>query len=364
MEEICIKQLTLHRPNRKDISFHGHLFIETSNTNSEIFLRIYGKYHELITVSNFLGRNDIPDLLEIDDSDISDDHIDSIKICSSHIIGILDNSDFVDKIGKYVLLELKEVIIYRKPRESELDKSKRINSYFHLSEQSIALLADNYFYKINNVGSWNADPRNKRFHKFKEIWYRFELLFPVDESFHRGGEKVTINRKPVLHIRYEKDLLNVKYPDSIILLLSFYLKESIKYYFGFYYIGDQKVEHYKHVTIRAIRNRATTCRHSDFDSIYSFIGSVKRKDYLIKNYSTVKAYIERFILSAYLFKESKFMVYFSIIEGVRNEFLKEEKIKIKENFTFNSGAKEKIKETVNIISEYVSSKEKELLLNL
>lgn len=363
MKEICIKKLYINHPLKGELSFHCHLLIEKTHCNHTITLKMYSdNYSRLIWIGDFLGKNEIPDLISINQEYIDDDKIIAIKLPSEKTSGVTESSSFYENGSQYILVTFREVFIEYKlnPAESKL---QRVDSYFHLSENAVHLFADDYFYSLHNVGNWKAVNRKNKLNKFLEFHYKFLILFPTKKAFHSGSNELVISRNPAIKIRYQKGTISKDLSTLFTKILSFYLSENIDYHFGFIYYKKSKVEHYKNIKNNQFRNNPVLCRHADFDDIYDFIKNIKNKRMLLSQINVIKKYIDKFVLASLMTSESKFIIYFSIFEGVRNNVNKNMGIKIKENFTFIRKPNNELKKTLLKLASIVEDKDKELYEN-
>lgn len=358
MKEICIKKLTVNHPQKGNVDFHCHLIVERIHCNSTIRMKMYGENIKSITwIADFLAKNEIPNLISIEKENINDDKVIAITLPSEKVSGVSYSSDFYENGLHYYLLTFKEVYIEKKLSDNE-SKLKRIDSYFHLSEQAVHLFGDNYFYSSNNIGTWKATNRQNKFRKFLNHQYKFLILFPPKQSFHKGSSELILSRNPVINVRYNKGKLNENFPKLMVKLISYYLTENIDYHFGFIYNKKSKVEHYKNLKYYQFRDKPIRCRHSDFNDIFDFISSIRNKSNLLNDSTDLIKSIDKFVLASILKSESKFMLYFSIFEGVRNKMNKISKIGIQENFAFIEDPRDELQEDLKKYKSIVKNKDK------
>ena len=283
-------------------------------------------------IGSYLIRSDEDDLVEVDITSVNDKKIKSITIPSNKFFSVKESSQFYENGTKYQLLFLKEVLIEYQVEDYEIPKSGIYQSTFYLSKQPIPLIADDYGYKASDLGKWEAVNREGKFRKFDNVRYRLIMLFNQKDSFLKN-DSLVINREPVLQLRYRLSELDIpKYTSFLVKLLSFYITEFVDYYYGFYFNRDSKFVHYKVVNNDSIKSKPNRCRHSDYQSIYQFYSAINKKKEVINQFEVIRKFIDKFILASKLEGESKFMLYFSVFEGVRNYFVKKKKITSKRDF--------------------------------
>ncbi len=337
-KDICIKYITFGLPKCEDDKFHAHIIIERKRFTSSITLKLFesGTKLRLDILAYNLVHFEFIDDITIKSKDINNDEIDSIVIPSSSIFTFQSSSDFYENGQQYVLLFLNEVFIYSK---KDLDNNPPLKqeSYFHLSNHA-SFLFDNYNHKSNNIGTWSANPHQPDFSVFRGIEYKLIMLFQPRKAFQKGDDELVIIKHPVVQLKYQIGHMNFHWAANFIKLLSFYLKEDIDYHYGFYYTADNTIDHYKSLSSIPFRKKATRCLHSKFESIYDFIDRVDVPLFPIKNCDFLLQIIDNFIASNYLKEESKFMVFFSILEAVRNNSVSENGVSTKEKFNIKSEA--------------------------
>lgn len=362
MREICIKKLNVTYENGKTESFHAHLILNKTEENSEITLKLYHNgYPKLMAIGNYLFGNEREDLLNVDITSVNDKTIKSLKIPSDKIYTIVDTSSPFDNGNKFITFYIKEVLIEYDLQDSKIQNSGIYESDFHLSKKSIPLIAKNYSFNIDYLGKWEAFNRQKKFRHFGSSRYRFLMCFTQKNTFSKDGD-MTFNRYPVLQFKYKMDDINIQsYASLSVSLLSFYLNDFIDYYYGYYYYNNSKYVQYKVVNNDSKESKSTRCRHSNYNSIYDLFSSIKNKKVAIAEYDTIRKFIDKFILASKLDGESKFMLYFSIFEGIRNYFVKKKKSQVKENFDFKStNHRSTIKQKLEEISLMITKNEMKL----
>ncbi len=330
-KEICINNLVVAHSYFGEKKIHCHLIIERESCNTEISLRLYGPRPEITMIADKLVRSEDPDLIISNEETLFDNKdIFKVLLPSDKFYHLSENAEYIDSVGPYTLLKTTEAQIFYKSHQT----GKSLSSFYHLSKQAISIISENYRYYSSNIGKWEGINRECTFKKFLGLKFRFILTFEKTKSFAHGDSQLILEKNPILELEYEATKFDPIEAESLIKLLSFYTKENIEFHFSFYNTPKYKVETHKTLISTQYRVKPERCKHSSFDSLYSFIDSVSDPQYFINNYHEFENLVDRFVLTSGLKNELKFMVYFSIIESVRKLLVKSKSIDIEENFSF------------------------------
>lgn len=338
MNEICITELRFPTSCRPDMVFHAHLLYEESNPPN-IFLKVYYE----------IGG---PDLLRIQNNVLggkSSDVINIIEINSENVVGITILDKYIsriesrltgyydDKIGKrYFKIYLKNIRV-----ESKVLTKEKSNSYFYLNRPSIPLIGDNYGFIYYDSGKWEAKNKNKISINFDDIGVEFRMLYHKKSEFPKNDELV-IKQTPVICADYftSKGSQVEKCVEASCMLASFFLVEDIDFYKGVYYVDNKKILILKTISNLSNNPKRYQCKHSEYEDFYSFLNSIRNKNILFEKFSVLKQLISKFILAYHLSSESRFMIFYNIIENVRKEFYPKGGKKKKTTFKFNFKTRE------------------------
>lgn len=286
----------------------------------------------------------------------------SFDLSSSKCIRIKSNSSFVDSIhGKYFLIEFDAIRIIYKPVQHELDDNDKFDAYIYLNDSSKSIIDNFYWYDefMSNKNVWEAKSRNNSndFIKFGDI----EINLGYDFTTKQKDDSITIYQEPRIWIKHknlkEKEL--IKYQDLICSILSLFNQEYI--YPILTRINNKKDT----IVISKIpkdnkKTSLTGLRHLGFKgSLQKFLSEVNT-ELIFKNIAPFSKYVDKYILGIKLEGESRFMIFYNILEQIRNLFINPKTLKQEYNFSESNKQNDRfIRNKLREISEIVDESQVE-----
>ena len=345
MNDLCLRINIKYEGEILFGNLHVHLQI---SEKGNIFLKFY-EIHQLLDwiagVSDYSLFANCIEILVIE----GNKNIEEIIFREAKILKIVTGDNYVDKKGKFFIIELNclsinyikdKNLIYKNYSKVYLD-----NHSFDLINSLIKV--DGFF---TNPKVWEAINTNTNGSFFGA---RFILDFHEDVINDADSYPQIIYRRP----RFTIDTLNInrtefyKYIQLICSVISFYIGNEIDFIYAEYYrLGDYN-EYYRNHKVKEKILMKNLGMYNIKINIYEFI---KKLNSELKNeISFVSEIIKIFLVASKLEGTSKFMFLFTVIEKLRKKkFKKDEK---NEKFKFKNGrsANTYIKHCLNEIKNLI-----------
>ncbi len=323
--------------------FIGELII---NDGTDLTLRVYfGNNKAPRGIMSFVGNHEYTLLSRFTVTKIHNpDHLLEIDFADYNYIGMQSNTAFFDPVLnlRYFTIKLGGVRLKFKSRGEP-------DSKIYLNDTATKLAELYYDYSSNYpwAEKFVWEPSNRL------VCMQFgNIQFLLEHNFYQDGKKsakdVVIKKEP--RIRFKQSDLSyeeiVKHRDLLCALFSFYTNKRIDWTVSRIVSGD-----YLYVERRKISSEPVDIIHGLF--IWDFIQNPMNLvlnvsgEKLLGKVLTIVSLIERFNYSLHAPDETKFMILYSVLEQVRNEYILDGLIeqdkagnppdlkKVKEEFVFN-----------------------------
>tara|TARA_R110000824_G_scaffold209263_2_gene395060 strand:+ start:2892 stop:4334 length:1443 start_codon:yes stop_codon:yes gene_type:complete len=374
--QINIDELDKIYPNQQECSkiYQTELIIDDKN-NNEIQLKVFFDEKEYLWEKvvqwNHINDYNLVDYLQATEI-IEPENLLEIDFLNYRCKEIGNSSSFYEFGLQYFTIKLTGI-------KKTYSNSEKLPSTIHLNQQSFGLIELNYQYNqhfpwSNEEYNWKPTNKIKEYIKFENVAFKPEHKFI--NSTKNSLEKILIQKEPRLTIEYN-DLTELeikKHIDLICAVYSFYSLENIDYSKSTIHTKDKL-----HIEIRDVSNRISKDCHGIFrwdffqNPLNLFINIDVTQ--LLEDSDFYKKIVERYIYSLNTSGESKFMILYSILEQIRNEYILDKKIekekagdspnlkKVTEEYSFKLSKTKTdkfIKTTLEDITKIVSEEDKEL----
>lgn len=298
----------------------------------------------------------------------------NIAFSKYRIKGMTNSTNFYEFDLQYVVLRLtgiKKVYASPEPNICEV----------YLNLQSFHLIDLNYRYKPSFP--WDEEyvwkPKNQisSHLPFGQIWFKPEHRMSNSKS--EGKEEVTIKKEPRLSIKHENISEGEvhKHLSLLCTLYSFYSLENIDWKLARVFAESKLFIEIKDVKNGRIKDSHGLFRWDFFQDPMNLILNVDIT-FLLKNLPFFEKIVDRFIYSFNTGGESRFMILYSILEQIRNQYILERRIevekagenpnlkKVVEEYSFTLSKTKTdtfIKEKIQEIATIVSHEDKERFIN-
>jgi len=369
MKDLCIN-IQINNPKR-DISdesniYHAHLIFD--EPVSEITLKIYhdGSYESQRDIKHEVNHATFCKNIKFirNSKSLKDTRaIEDIDFSESWVMRSKDSSEFHDAGGQYVIFNLSSIrIVYPPIREYQNTESGK--SQFYLNRAASKLIEPLYFYNrfgtSNAKNSWIAVNRKDEFFQFGEVEIR--LRYHFYSKGNRLDDTEIIHKRPLLDIQYEglAESQVHNYKKLIFSVLSLYRNEIIDFDFARISNNKGNVETSKINKEVILSNYIGKLRDTGFSG--DFIDMLKQvqPEKILDEVDFFSKFCHRYLLGQKLFGESKFMIFYNLLEQIRNKYISPEKLK--QEYEFVRGKKKTntiIKDKLKEISEAVIPEQKE-----
>jgi hypothetical protein len=349
MEQLKINKIKFNLKGLEEVDFNGYLMLSQVD---ELFLKIYRTQEKMLNdrlLFNATSINPSKDII-LNVADVEDySELNKIDFKGTRIRDAEIGFDHFPGEESYIKIHIPEILVYRKI----YDCPQRMQSKYILNEASKNIIKSNHRFTYNNIGLLSVENKQNRFKKFLDISFKHELRFREEKDIQISNEYTT-QLFPLLLVNHErKDIHFISnYVESINLLTSFYISEEVDFMYGQYFTNDCEITHFKRLSMHMNVTGATKCNHAAHLGLYQFFSSIKNKREVIKEITLLKDLVDRFILAEKMDGRAKFMLLFSIIDGVRNFYIKSKpNFYIKEFFEFSLGKHKTDKTIKNKIIE-------------
>lgn len=264
-----------------------------------------------------------------------------------------------------------KIIFEHETEEFDLNGEKFTKSNFYLSDNAIAIIDRLYnfssdFYKDEpGMRHWTAHNEFKDYKDFGDVkcllgFYFFDI---------KKSDELKIIREPVIQILHQKipEKQITGYVDIICSLISLFSKRNISVQANHIYIEDEHIYNYFDIKNEKVDSDFFGAYETEFSS--NPIKLLERVDtgIAIKYIQYSRQYVRKFFEISNAELESKFMIYFNIIDKIRTLLVKNENPELEksEDFVFSVPKKKienKIKEQLKNISEIIDEKDRDAFL--
>ncbi|MEP2688241.1 hypothetical protein [Maribacter dokdonensis] len=285
----------------------------------------------------------------------------------------------IQKSTSFYEFDLKYFIVKLTGIKTTFLNSEKLASTIYLNQQSFDLIELNYYYNQNiflDDEDYTWKPRNKieNYIKFGKISFKPEHRFFRTTKNH--SEKILIQKEPRLSLEYSNlDVKEIKkHIELLCTLYSFYSLENIDYSISRIHTKDKL-----HIEVRDVSSNITKDYHGIFrweffQNPLNLLINVNAV-HLLENSKFYRNIVNRFIYSLKTNGESKFMILYSILEQIRNNYILDKKIekekagnipnlkKVTEEYKFNLSKTQTdkfIKDILENIIDIISEEDKEL----
>lgn len=370
MEDFCIN-IKFNIPNIDKIYERGDNCPEVHHAHinlypkpeRKIILKVYyddntylyqklSRYKDQLKDSNELVQN-------IELTYAKSENIKNIDFSLSKWKKIKMSSSYYEGDQRYLLIELGSIKFEFKPQKKKEENTDWLYSEFYLNEASRKIIE--YFYSypgfgFSNNSVWEAHNRSNKYFMFGKA----EIMLDFNFYYRRESDNQAHNiySEPRLNIRH-KDLNEdtlVGYCKLVCATMSIFRAEYVDFNFARIHKED------KTITISKIDSEVLSLSDSkdiqqlgfygDFTDFLKAIQLSKIED-KINIYSK---FSEKYVLAKKLDGESKFMIFYNLLEQIRNIYIDPKSLKQEYSFTTGKSKtgkiiRSKLRELVDIIQE-------------
>lgn len=286
--------------------------------------------------------------------------LEKIDLSESKWLEIKTGSNLYENNVKYFTLTLDSVKFIYSPVETDKNSDDWYSSEFYLNKASEKIFESLYSFKgfINNENSWTPIKRIKEPILFGEVKiildYNFLSKKNKDENTH------TIYQEPrikVLHLdKSEDELLN--YVKILLGILTLHRGEKIDFELGRIHTSKDTIVLSKIVKTSLLESRGGLRAIGYYKGISKLLEEINPK-LIIENANLYSKFCWRYVDALKLKDESRFMIFYNLLEQIRNLYLDPKKLK--QEYTFIEGknkVNKKIKAKLQELAELVVEEER------
>lgn len=367
MADICI-DIKINNPKREvsDESniYHAHLILDNSTT--EIILKIYyedePRFHREVEWRIMRTETFCKNLQFVKTR--SNEVIENIDFSQSKVLGVLGGDPYFDNIGgKYIIVKIDLVrIVY--PPFKEYQNTDLGKSQFYLNKAANKLIENLYAYdkfvRSETRNIWEAVNREDKFFQFGEVKIRLGYHFYSKEN--KLDDIEIIHKRPLLDIQHEgfDECQVCKYSNLIISVLSLYRNELIDFDLAHIFNSRERVEISKISSEVILSKYVGRLKNVGFEGNFIELLKAVQPEKILDEIDDFSKFCKKYLLGKKLSGESRFMIFYNLLEQIRNKYVTPEKLSQEYEFIYGKKKTNKlIKDKLREIAEAVNPKQRE-----